>query len=91
MLDVVYKSILIAPIIAILVGAISTSIASRAYADDAQTQGYNVAKFDFLHNRAYDNSCDPNNGDTFCAAYKLGYYAGWNAANLLYGNQVPHQ
>ena len=70
MLNVVHKSILIAPIIAILVGAISTSIASRAYADDAQTQGYNVAKFDFLHNRAYDNSCDPNNGDAFCAAYR---------------------
>ena len=63
-----------------------------AYADDpSYTQGYNVAKFDFLHNRAYDDSCSPNNGDAFCAGYKVGYYAGWHAADLLYGNQFPHQ
>jgi hypothetical protein len=44
-----------------------------------------LAHFDFLHNRAYSDSCDPNNGDAYCAAYKIGYYAGWNAANALYG------
>jgi hypothetical protein len=86
------KSILIAPVIALILAAVTTSIASRAYADDpSYTQGYNVAKFDFLHNRAYDDSCSPNNGDAFCAGYKVGYYAGWHAADLLYGHQVPHQ
>jgi hypothetical protein len=76
----------------IVIFAIGSTLIMRAFAaDDAQTQGYNLAKFDFLHNRAYDASCDPNNGDAFCAAYKIGYYAGWNAANALYGNQVPHQ
>lgn len=87
------KAILIvSPIAILLVGAVTISIASRAYADDsAQTQGWNIAHFDFLHNRAYSDSCDPNNGDAFCAAYKIGYYAGWNAANALYGGQVAHQ
>jgi hypothetical protein len=28
-----------------------------------------------------------SNPDLFCAAYKIGYFAGWNAAGLLYGNQ----
>jgi len=85
-------SILIVPVIAILFGAVTISIASRVFADDsAQTQGWNVAHFDFLHNRPYSDSCDPNNGDAFCAAYKVGYYAGWNAANALYGGQIPHQ
>jgi hypothetical protein len=83
---------LIIPVIALMLAFVTTSIASRAYADDpSYTQGYNIAKFDFLHNRAYDDSCSPNNGDAFCAGYKVGYYAGWNAANLLYGNQSPHQ
>lgn len=87
------KAILIvSPIAILLVGAVTISIASRAYADDsAQTQGWNIAHFDFLQNRAYSDSCDPNNGDAFCAAYKIGYYAGWNAANALYGGQVAHQ
>lgn len=86
------KSILAVPAIAILLAAVTISIASKAYADDpAQNQGYNTGRFDFLHNRSYDDSCDPNNGDAFCAAYKLGYYAGWNAASVLYGNQSPHQ
>jgi hypothetical protein len=85
------KAILMAPVL-LLLAAVMTSIEQRAYADDpSYTQGYNVAKFDFLHNRAYDDSCSPNNGDAFCAGYKVGYYAGWHAADLLYGSQYPHQ
>lgn len=85
-----YK-IILAPIILLIAGAVLTTVASKAFADDAQTQGYNVGKFDFLHNLPYSDSCDPNNGDAFCALYKAGYFAGWHAADALYGNQVPHQ
>jgi hypothetical protein len=54
-------------------------------------QGYRDGKDDYLNGESNHAYCDPYNSDpnpdAFCAAYKLGYQAGWLAAGNLYGDQ----
>jgi hypothetical protein len=70
---------LIGPVL-VLVLLPLTVVIPRAYATGPYEAGYNTAKFDYLHNKSYSYSCSPNNGDTYCAAYKVGYSAGWDVA-----------
>jgi hypothetical protein len=54
-------------------------------------QGYADGREARLNGGSSQAYCDPNNGasnpDAYCALYKSGYFAGWNAAGLLYGDQ----
>ncbi len=54
-------------------------------------QGYQDGRDARLNDGSSQAYCDPNNNaqnpDAYCALYKSGYFAGWNAAGLLYGNQ----
>jgi hypothetical protein len=60
--------------------------------EQAQAQGYgsedgaNQARKDFLNSAGTykDTSCDPPNGDGYCAAYKIAYHAKWFALSLQY-------
>ena len=45
----------------------------RTYATGPYDDGYNTAKFDFLHHKSYSDSCH-----TDCTGYKLGYSEAWN-------------
>lgn len=48
--------------------------------------GYQNGKDDRLHGYRYNDYCSPaRNDDLYCAAYKVGYKAGWEAAGLIYG------
>ena len=70
---------LVGPVLALALVPL-TVVVPRAYATGPFEAGYNMAKFDHLHNKSFSYSCSPNNGDTYCAAYKVGYGAGWDAA-----------
>jgi hypothetical protein len=70
---------LIVPVL-VLVLAPLTVVIPGAYSIGPYEAGYNTAKFDYLHNKSYSYSCSPNNGDTYCAAYKVGYDGGWDVA-----------
>jgi hypothetical protein len=54
-------------------------------------QGYQNGRDARLNDGSSQAYCDPNNNaqnpDAYCALYKSGYFAGWNAAGLLYGDQ----
>lgn len=54
-------------------------------------QGYADGREARLNGGSSQAYCDPNNDasnpDAFCASYKAGYWAGWNAAGILYGDQ----
>lgn len=63
-----------------------------AYASkSAFDQGYADGREARLNGGSSQAYCDPNNDapnpDAYCALYKSGYFAGWNAAGLLYGDQ----
>jgi hypothetical protein len=61
--------------------------ASRSAFDEGYADGRD-ARLNGGSSQAY---CDPNNNaqnpDAYCALYKSGYFAGWNAAGILYGDQ----
>jgi len=57
-------------------------VMSRAYAAGQYDDGYNTAKFDFLHHRSYSDSCHAD-----CTQYKLGYSEAWNTLNGWLGNR----
>jgi hypothetical protein len=54
-------------------------------------EGYADGREARLNGGSSQAFCDPNNSspnpDAYCALYKSGYFAGWNAAGLLYGDQ----
>ncbi len=54
-------------------------------------EGYADGREARLNGGSSQAFCDPNNNaqnpDAYCALYKSGYFAGWNAAGLLYGDQ----
>ena len=58
---------------------------------NAFDDGYQAARSDFLDGYENNSYCDPYNSDpnpdAYCTMYKLGYAAGWAAAEGLYGNQ----
>ena len=58
---------LIGPVL-VLVLVPLTVVIPRAYATGPYEAGYNIAKFDYLHNKSYSYSRSPNNGDMYCAA-----------------------
>ena len=68
--------ILVAAPLLVLIGA------PLAYAAGPYDDGYNTAKFDFLHHKSYDDSCH-----TYCTLYKLGYSEAWNTLNGWLGNR----
>jgi hypothetical protein len=53
-------------------------------------QGYADGREARLNGGSSQAYCDPynsaSNPDAYCALYKSGYFAGWNAAGILYGN-----
>ena len=72
--------------------ALITLVGQQTFASQmAHDIGYQAGRSDRLNNEPYDDDCDPNNSspnpDLYCAAYIVGYSAGWNAAGLLYGDQ----
>ena len=56
--------------------------APLAYATGTYDEGYNSAKFDFLHHKSYNDSCH-----TDCTLYKVGYSEEWNTLNGWLGNR----
>ena len=56
--------------------------APLAYAKGTYDDGYNKAKFDFLHHKSYDDSCHTDG-----TQYKLGYSEEWNTLNGWLGNR----
>jgi hypothetical protein len=59
-----------------------TVVMSQAYATGPYDDGYNTAKFDFLHHKSYNDSCY-----TDCTVYKVGYSEAWNTLNGWLGNR----
>lgn len=50
--------------------------------------GYDDGREDRNNGKTYNDYCSPSlNNDLGCAAYKVGYSLGWNAAGALYGGQ----
>ena len=53
-----------------------------------QDNGYEDGREDRINGNSYNDYCSPSlNDDLGCAAYKVGYSLGWNAAGALYGGQ----
>ncbi|MDQ6862843.1 MAG: hypothetical protein M3044_03370 [Thermoproteota archaeon] len=72
---------LLVPVL-VLVLAPLTVVMPRAFATGPYDDGYNTAKFDFLHHRSYSDSCH-----TDCTQYRLGYSEAWNTLNGWLGNR----
>ncbi|MDQ6866426.1 MAG: hypothetical protein M3044_21685 [Thermoproteota archaeon] len=72
---------LLVPVL-VLVLAPLTVIMPQAYATGPYDDGYKTAKFDFLHNKSYNDACY-----TDCTLYKLGYSEAWNTLNGWLGNR----
>ena len=72
---------LLVPIL-VLVLAPLTVVMPRAYATGPYDDGYNTAKFDFLHHKSYSDSCHNN-----CTQFRLGYSEAWNTLNGWLGNR----
>ena len=68
--------ILVGASLLVLIGAPLT------YATGPYNDGYNTAKFDFLHHKSYNDSCHLD-----CTCYKLGYFEAWNTLNGWLGNR----
>ena len=63
-------------------------LAQEAYGKDAYGVGYDDGREDRINGYSYNDYCSPSlDDDLGCAAYKVGYSVGWNAAGLLYGGQ----
>jgi hypothetical protein len=52
------------------------------YAINPYEAGYNMAKYQYEHNKPYNYSCSPSNGKVYCEAYKVGYDSGWDVARV---------
>jgi hypothetical protein len=58
------------------------------YGKEMHDEGYDDGREDRIDGRSYNDYCSPSlNDDLGCAAYKVGYSLGWNAAGALYGGQ----
>jgi hypothetical protein len=83
----IYVLILAAALMSATVFAEQQIHASKSAFD----QGYADGREARLNDGSSQAYCDPNNSasnpDAYCALYKSGYWAGWNAAGLLYGDQ----
>ena len=84
MLSVVYKSILIAPMLAIFIGALATTIAQTAHADISP--GAQAARNDWASGQR-DDSCNDHgynsvNDPGFCISFKIDYDAQWVVLGL---------
>lgn len=52
-------------------------------------KGYDNGREDRINGRSYNDYCSPSlNNDLGCAAYKLGYSIGWNAAGALLVDKI---
>ena len=71
--------------------SLATQQQSVYSSSEAFDQGYQDGRDARLNDGSSQAYCDPNNNaqnpDAYCALYKSGYFAGWNAAGLLYGDQ----
>ena len=56
------NGIILANTIVVLVLATLTVVMPRAFATGPYDDGYNTAKFDFLHHRSYSDSCHTDYG-----------------------------
>ncbi len=60
----------------------------EVYGQEMHDEGYDDGREDRINGRSYNDYCSPSlNNDLGCAAYKVGYSLGWNAAGSLYGGQ----
>jgi hypothetical protein len=75
----------VVPVIAILLGMVVAT--QPAFAYTSFDYGYYSGRAAYLDGNVFNSYCNPNYGDSYCAGYKLGYHAGWDAAALLYGGQ----
>lgn len=52
-------------------------------------KGYDNGREDRINGRSYNDYCSPSlTNDLGCAAYKLGYSIGWNAAGALLVDKI---
>ncbi len=72
---------LLAPVL-VFVSAPLMVVIPQAYATGPYDDGYNTAKFDFLHHKSYNDSCHID-----CTQYILGYSEAWNTLNGWLGNR----
>jgi hypothetical protein len=72
---------LLVPVL-VLVLAPSTVVMPQAHATGPYDDGYNTAKFDFLHHKSYNDACYTDR-----TLYKVGYSEAWNTLNGWLGNR----
>jgi hypothetical protein len=72
---------LIVTVLVLLLASL-TIVIPRTYATGPYDDGYNAAKFDFLHHKSYSDFCH-----TDCTLYRLGYSEAWNTLNGWLGNR----
>jgi hypothetical protein len=72
---------LLVPILVLVLAPLAVVMA-QAYTTGPYDDGYNTARFDFLHHKSYNDSCH-----TDCTVYKVGYSEAWNTLNGWLGNR----
>jgi hypothetical protein len=80
-------AVVIISIVALLIASPFFLQIQKAYGgEDGFWTGYQNGKDDRLDRYGYNDYCSPaRNDDLYCAAYKIGYKAGWEAAGVIYG------
>lgn len=82
--------ILLLAVVAVLGAQWGTAHAEVAQLNgNGGSDGYAKGHADFLNGASNNNSCNPVYGDAYCAAYEIGYAAGWTAAHTLYCGSNP--
>jgi hypothetical protein len=83
-INIISNVIIIAPVMITTVLLMSVP---AAFAEVPVNTGDGHA--DFLNGNPNNNSCNPANGDAYCASYEIGYGIGWAAAHQLYCGANP--